>query len=107
MSEKVIHLKSNGQEIETWIATVGDEVVGHIYMKVERENKIKFLDAWVHPEFRRRGIYRNLWETRWKYVNENYKGHLIYAWCKEESLPLLKEKGFDVGDICHYVERII
>lgn len=107
MIEKIIHLKPNGQEIETWIATVEGEVVGHIYMKVEKEHKIKFLDAWVHPDFRRMGIYRNLWETRWTYVNQNYKGHKVYAWCKEESLPLLIEKGFDVGDICHYVEKII
>ncbi len=107
MVEKIIHLKPNSQEIETWLALIGDEVVGHIYMKVEKDNKIKFLDAWVHNDYRRLGIYRKLWETRWEYVNRNYKGHLVYAWCKEESLKLLKEKGFDVGELCHYVEKTI
>jgi len=105
--EKIIHLKPNAQEIETWVAIIGEEVVGHIYMKVEKDKRIKFLDAWVHPDYRRRGIYRNLWETRWNYVNLNYKDYTIYAWCKDESLPLLIEKGFSVGEICTYVEKKI
>lgn len=104
---KVIHLKSNGQGIETWISLLDGEVVGHIYMEFQLENKIKFLDAWVHPDHRRKGIYRKLWETRWEYVNDNYKGYLIYAWCKENSLPLLIEKGFSIGEVVTYVEKKI
>lgn len=100
----IIHLKTNGQEMETWIALLNNEVVGHIFMKIENDNKIKFLDAWVHDEHRRKGLYRKLWETRWEYVNEHYKNFTIYAWCKEKSLPLLLEKGFNAGEICTYVE---
>ncbi len=107
MSHEILHLKPNTQDIETWIAISGSEVVGHIYMKIENEKRIKFLDAWVHPDWRRKGIYRNLWEKRWDYVNENYKGHIVYAWCKDNSLPLLKEKGFDIGEVCTYVEKSI
>lgn len=107
MSIKIIHINPNSQEIETWIALNNEEVIGHIYMKVEKEEKIKFLDAWVHPEWRRKGVYRNLWETRWNYVNENYKGYLIYAWCKDSSLPLLTEKGFRKGEVVTYVEKKI
>ncbi len=105
MIEKIIHLKPNVQEIETWIALSDDEVVGHIYMKIEKDNKIKFLDAWVHPDFRRKGIYRKLWEKRWNYVNQNYSGYTIYAWCKNNSLPLLIEKGFETGEVVTYVEK--
>lgn len=105
MIEKIIHLKPNVQEIETWVALSDDEVVGHIYMKVEKDNKIKFLDAWVHPDWRRKGIYRKLWETRWDYVNKNYSGYTIYAWCKNNSLPLLIEKGFETGEVVTYVEK--
>ena len=107
MTEKIIHIKPNNQEIETWVAVIGEEAVGHIYMKVENDKKIKFLDAWVHPEWRRRGIYRKLWETRWEYVNQNYKDYLVYARCKDESLSLLEEKGFKIGEICTYVEKKI
>jgi GNAT superfamily N-acetyltransferase len=105
LSYRVLHLKPNAQDIETWVAIDDNDVVGHIYMKIEIDNRIKFLDAWVHEDFRRKGIYRKLWETRWDYVNEVYKGYTIYAWCKDNSLPLLLEKGFDIGEVCTYVEK--
>lgn len=104
---KIFHLKTNSQDIESWIATNDDEVVGHIFMKIENDNRIKFLDAWVDENHRRKGIFRQLWDTRWGYVNEHYKGYLVYAWCKESSLPLLIEKGFNGGESCIYVEKKI
>jgi putative hemolysin len=76
-------------------------------MEREDDNKIKFLDAWVHEEHRRKVIYRTLWETRWEYAQSRYKGYKVYAWCKPASLPLLLEKGFDAGETCTYVEKII
>ena len=102
---KIVHLKSNAQRLETWIAMINGEIVGHIYMEREDDNKIKFLDAWVHEEHRRKGIYRTLWETRWNYAQARYKGYKVYAWCKPASLPLLLEKGFDAGETCTYVEK--
>ena len=104
---KIVHLKSNAQRLETWIAMINGEIVGHIYMEREDDNKIKFLDAWVHEEHRRKGIYRTLWDTRWNYAQARYKGYKVYAWCKPASLPLLLEKGFDAGETCTYVEKII
>ena len=104
---KIVHLKSNAQRLETWIAMINGEIVGHIYMEREDDSKIKFLDAWVHEEHRRKGIYRTLWETRWEYTQQRYKGYKVYAWCKPASLPLLLEKGFDAGETCTYVETII
>lgn len=105
--EKIIHTKSHAQDLETWIAILNDEVVGHIFMKIEIDNKIKFLDAWVRPDCRRKGIYRKLWDTRWDYVLGNFKGYTIYAWCKKNSLPLLIEKGFTQGEVVTYVEKNI
>jgi hypothetical protein len=104
---KIFHLKTNSQDIESWIATNDNEVVGHIFMKIENDNRIKFLDAWVDENHRRKGIFRQLWNKRWEYVNEHYKGYLVYAWCKESSLPLLIEKGFNGGESCIYVEKKI
>ena len=104
---KIIHLKSNAQQLETWIAMLNGEVVGHIYMEREENAKIKFLDAWVHEEHRLKGIFRKLWDTRWEYVKNKYKGYNVYAWCKPGSLPLLLEKGFSEGEICTYVEKVI
>jgi hypothetical protein len=104
---KITHIKPNSQKTEAWIALIGQEVVGHIYMEKEVGNKIKFLDAWVHDDHRRKGIFRMLWDTRWEYVNQKYPGYLVYAWCLENSLPLLLEKGFNKGEMCTYVEKVI
>ena len=52
-------------------------------------------------------IYRKLWDTRWAYVLEHFKGFTVYAWCKPMSLPLSIEKGFKTGDTCVYVEKKI
>jgi predicted GNAT family acetyltransferase len=104
---KIVHLKSNAQQLETWIAMLEGDVVGHIYMLREEGNKIKFLDAWVHEDHRMKGIFRKLWDTRWDYVEKKYQGHMVYAWCRPASLPLLLEKGFEPGETCTYVEKII
>ena len=74
-------------------------------MLIESEQKIKFLDAWVHKNYRRQGIFRKLWGIRWEFVNKNFQGYTIYAWAKPMSLPLLIEKGFNQGDTCIYVEK--
>lgn len=104
---KIIHLKSNAQRLETWIAMLNGDIVGHIYMEREENDRIKFLDAWVHEEHRLKGVFRKLWDTRWEYVKNRYKGHTVYAWCKPGSLPLLLEKGFSEGEKCTYVEKVI
>ena len=103
----IIRVKTNAQNLEMWIAYDGEEAIGHIFMSLEKENRIKFLDAWVDENWRRKGIYRRLWETRWEYVNENYKGYTVYAWCKDTSLTLLIEKGFHTGESVTYVEKTI
>ena len=90
-----------------WIAHYDDLCVGHIHMLIEANDRIKFLDAWVHDEWRRKGIFRKLWNTRWKFVQENFPGWTAYAWCKPMSLPLLLEKGFTTGDLSVYVEKEI
>ncbi len=104
---KIVHLKSNAQQLETWIAMLNGEIVGHIYMEREETQRIKFLDAWVHEDHRRKGIFRMLWDARWQYVLARFPGWLVYAWCKPASLPLLIEKGFKPGEICTYVEKLI
>lgn len=103
----ITHMDTNAQTTQCWIALQNNVPIGHIFMQLEPDNKIKFMDAWVHPDHRRKGVYRMLWETRWEHVKEKYSGYKVYAWCKEKSLPLLIEKGFDTGDVCTYVEKII
>ena len=90
-----------------WIAHLNNMCVGHIHMLIESRNRIKFLDAWVHEDHRRQGIFRKLWETRWEYVKKEFNGYKAYAWAKPMSLPLLLEKGFKTGDSSVYVEMEI
>jgi hypothetical protein len=103
---KITHLKPNAQNVELWIAvdTNTDITVGHVFINIEPGKKLKLMDSWVHANYRKKGIYRLLWDTRWEYVNKHYRGYLIYAWCKSGSLPLLIEKGFDRGETVTYVE---
>ena len=105
---KVIKIKTNAQNLYGWLAlTNTDQPVGHIFMQVEIDNKIKFMDAWVSDEFRRQGIFTALWETRWKYVKKNFEGYKAYAWALPMSINLLRKKGFDEGDTCVYMEKVI
>lgn len=105
----ITHLKTNSQNLEMWIAHDTDKnlSIGHVFMIVEKDNRIKFLDAWIHEDYRRKGLYRKLWNSRWNFVSENYKGYLVYAWCKDSSLPISLENGFTTGEKATYVERII
>jgi len=106
----IVHVPPSGttQHVQhAWIASVDQLCVGHIHLQVEPDDRIKFLDAWVHPDYRRKGIFRKLWDIRWNYVKQNYNGWKAYAWAKPMSLPLLLEKGFEEGDNCIYVEKDI
>jgi len=76
-------------------------------MQIEANQTIKFLDAWVHSDYRKQGIFRTLWDTRWAFVESSFEGYKVYAWCLPKSLPLLKEKGFIEGDTCVYVEKVV
>jgi len=112
---QIIPFTTHAQALKGWLAVTTkytdedtiDEVktIGHIFMQEEPSNRIKFLDAWVHPDHRRQGIFRALWDTRWKYVQSTHPEHTVYAWCLPKSLPLLLEKGFKEGELCTYVER--
>ena len=104
---QIIHIPSSGttQYVKhSWVAHINNQCVGHIHLQREADKKLKFLDAWVHPNYRKQGIFRKLWDMRWQYVNENFKGYTTYAWAKPMSLPLLLEKGFKAGDSSVYVE---
>lgn len=100
-------MNPNAQELESWIALLDNEVVGHVYLKKESNNRIKLMDAWVHENHRRKNIYRQLWDVRWKHIQENYSGYTVYAWCKDSSLQVALDNGFHLGEKCTYVETKI
>ena len=105
-----MHIPPSGttqHTLHAWIAHIDNLCVGHVHLQREANKRLKFLDSWVHEDYRRQGIYRKLWDTRWEYVNKNFKGYKAYAWCKPMSLPLLLEKDFKAEDSSVYVEKDI
>jgi len=107
MDIQIVILEMNSQKQLGWLAVLNNRTVGHIFLLEEPEKKLKFLDAWVSKDYRRKGIFRKLWNVCWQYVKENYNGYVVYAWAKPMSLPLLLENGFKQGETCVYVEKII
>ena len=95
--------------IDSWMAFVEDkhEAVGHIFLEHQTDQSIKFMDAWVHQDYRRQGIYTSLWDTRWTYVVSNYPGRKVFAWCKPASQPLYRKKGFHEGESCIYFSSVV
>ena len=76
-----------------WVAHIDNQCVGYIHFLLEPNKRIKFMDAWVHEDHRRKGIFRSLWDIRWNYVNKHYKNYIAYAWCTSPSnLSALKQR---------------
>jgi len=103
----ITRFNTHAQGLIGWLAIEQGLTVGHIFMQEEPDRRIKFLDAWTHPEHRRKKVFTSLWDTRWRYVTEHYNDYTVYAWCKPDTLKHLLTEGFHAGDTCTYVERKI
>ena len=90
-----------------WVAIVDDKEVGWCNMSFLPHNTLKFEDAYVDPDYRGKGIYRKLWDTRWEYVTKNFKGMKVIAYCKPITLGFYKEKGFEEVHKITLVEKTI
>ena len=90
-----------------WVAIVDGKEVGWVNMSFKPDNTLKFEDAFVHPDYRGLGIYRKLWDTRWEYVSEHYKGWKVVAYCKPPSIDLYKEKQFTIVENVILVEKTV
>ncbi len=66
-----------------------------LYQNKESTRGLVWLSALVkQDDFRRQGIFSKLWDTRWDYVQDHFKGYTAYAWCLPMSIGLLRKKGF-------------
>ena len=93
-----------------WVAmTEHDQAVGWVNLTFQKDNVIKFQDAFVSPEFRGRGIYKMLWDTRMNWVMEHYanKGYTIESWCKEMSINQFVKQDFSIGETATRVHKTI
>ena len=104
---QIIKIDTHAQNLIGWVALHDGNAIGHVFIHVEPCNKIKFMDAWVDDSYRRKGIYRKLWDTRYEYARQHYSGWLVYAWCKPTSIEVFLEHDFEAGDTATHVHKII
>ena len=78
-----------------WVAMVDNKEVGWCNMSFLPNNVLKFEDAFVLPEYRGKGIYSKLWDTRWNYISSFCKGMKIISYCKPSTYEFYKKKGFE------------
>ena len=90
-----------------WVAIIDDKEVGWCNMSFLPHNTLKFEDAYVDPDYRGKGIYRKLWDTRWEYVTKNFKGMKVIAYCKPITVGFYEEKGFEEVHKITLVEKTI
>tara|TARA_B100000925_G_C21892367_1_gene423417 strand:+ start:33 stop:374 length:342 start_codon:yes stop_codon:yes gene_type:complete len=90
-----------------WVAIIDDKEVGWCNMSFLPHNTLKFEDAFVDPDYRGKGIYRKLWDTRWEYVTKNFKGMKVIAYCKPITVGFYEEKGFEEVHKITLVEKTI
>ena len=58
MDIRIVTIKTHSQGQSGWLAMVNDEIVGHIFMEEQKDKRLKFLDAWVSENYRRKGVYK-------------------------------------------------
>ena len=90
-----------------WVAMNDNKEVGWCNMSFLPHNTLKFEDAYVDPDYRGKGIYRKLWDTRWEYVTKNFKGMKVIAYCKPITVGFYEEKGFEEVHKITLVEKTI
>ena len=90
-----------------WVAIIDDKEVGWCNMSFLPHNTLKFEDAFVDPDYRGKGIYRKLWDTRWEYVTKNFNGMKVIAYCKPITVGFYEEKGLEEVHKITLVEKTI
>src|SRR5690606_23395002 len=80
----------------TWFIAIKDnEVVSFAAIKQLSGGTVEFTNSYTTPEFRGNGIHRKLFNERLKWCMRN-KVKVITATCREASLAIFMENGFNV-----------
>lgn len=89
-----------------WVAICDNKEVGWCNMSFLPDNTLKLEDSYVHPDYRNKGIYKMLFETRMNYINTHLAGYKLIAYCKPTTLNFFKKHNFVEKEIITLVERI-
>ena len=90
-----------------WVAICNNKEVGWCNMSFLPDNVLKLEDAFVHVNYRGKGIYKKLWNTRMDYINDHYGNYKLMAYCKPTTLEFYKKRGFDVKETITLMEKYI
>jgi len=67
-------------------------IVGYFTMK--KYKTIGFINAFVLPEYRNRGIYKKLSEVRFNYCKEKFPDFTVFISVNDKSRPQVENMGF-------------
>ena len=81
------------------------EIAGKVSFKLREGNIVRYQDAFVNENHRKKGIYKMLFDARQMYVDVNYPNHKIEAYCRDTTLEMFKKNGFEVKRNLYLVEK--
>lgn len=89
-----------------WVVTDNEHgVIGKATMKVRNHHIVRLQDAWVHENFRGKGIYRSLYEARMDFINEWYKDYTIQSYCRPITRDVLLKDGFECTEVLYIMQK--
>ena len=87
------------------IDKLSNEVVGKCSLKLRENKTIRYQDALVDERQRGKGIYKDLFYAREKYVKKKFKNYVIESYCKNSTINMFLENGFYVDSKLYVVKK--
>lgn len=78
-----------------WIALHDSKAIGWNSLIFESYDTIKFANAFVEEEYRGKGIFKKLWDVRWEYCQQHFKGWNVVSYCLPTTVDFYREKGWE------------
>ena len=69
------------------------------------DNTLKLEDSYVHPDYRGKGVYKMLFETRMNYINTHLNGYKLIAYCKPTTINFFKKQGFVEKEVITLMQK--
>ena len=88
-----------------WVAICDNKEVGWCNMTFLPDNVLKLEDAFVHIDYRGKGIYKKLWLTRNDYIKLYFPNYKLMAYCKPSTLEFYKKQGFIEKEVITLMEK--
>lgn len=104
-AERAIKLKVL-PNLRYWAYYDGEKIVGFVSVKLY-SSKAKLHSAYVKPEYRRNGIYKQLNAVRWAFIVNAAGVKTIEANCTKDSLPFHMKRGAKVVQVYEICTKVV